>query len=244
MNETPQQPQDAMQQGSPQGHGQPSGAPQQGMPTGQGGPQGMLDPGADGIGSHRGGMGEQATGTQGMGATGQAGGPQGACMHHPGSGPQAAAAAPHAAAPGMGMHNAWGGPQAAAAAYGYAPYSGYYDTPPQGWPPYPYPPGYAPAQAGAAPNAFSTAMNDLAEQNGLGMFKNFLNLDDGDFWKGALVGAAVALLISNQDLRNSLIGGAAKTARAVKSKLGGGTGEQTQDSNDEQVEQTDQENEQ
>ena len=139
-----------------------------------------------------------------------------------------------------GMHHAWGGPQAA---YGYPPYAGYYAAPPLGWPP--YPPDVAASQPGTAPAGFSSAMNDIAEQSGLGMFKDFLNLDDGEFWKGALVGAAVVLLATNEDLRSALIGGAAKTAQAVKSGFGGLAGsaaDESQDSASDAVEQSDQEN--
>jgi hypothetical protein len=102
------------------------------------------------------------------------------------------------------------------------------------------PPGYAPpppsAAAGAAamPPGFSAAMGEIADKNGLGMFKDFLNLDDGEFWKGALVGAAIVLLMTNEELRNSLIGGATKTAEAVKSGLAGfGGGSATSDDGEE-----------
>ena len=114
---------------------------------------------------------------------------------------------------------------------GYAHQAGYHAHPGYGW--YAPPPGYGPppqAAPGAPPGVgandptmagLSAAMGDLAEKNGLGMFKDFLNFDDGEFWKGALVGAALVLLFTNEDLRNSLIGGAAKTAEAFKAGLGG-----------------------
>jgi hypothetical protein len=62
-------------------------------------------------------------------------------------------------------------------------------------------------------------MGNLADQAGLGMFKDFFRFDDGEFWKGAMVGAAVVLLLTNENLRDALIGGAAKTAEAVKSGM-------------------------
>jgi hypothetical protein len=65
------------------------------------------------------------------------------------------------------------------------------------------------------------AMQQAAEQNGLGGLKQFLNFSDGEFWKGALVGAAVVLLMTNEDLRDSLMTGAAKAAGAMKAGLGG-----------------------
>ena len=114
----------------------------------------------------------------------------------------------------------WGGPQGY---MGYPPpHYGYYQAP-YGMPGQPWqgvpngmnmgpPPGPdAATQAG-----FSAALGDMADKNGLGMFKEFLKFEDGDFWKGAVVGAAVVLLMTNENLRNSLIGGAAKTAEAMK----------------------------
>ncbi|MFP4154388.1 MAG: hypothetical protein ACOC00_07170 [Halothiobacillaceae bacterium] len=73
----------------------------------------------------------------------------------------------------------------------------------------------APEQAG-----FQAAFDQVAEQNGLGMLKGFFDTQDSDFWKGALVGAAAVMLLTNDHLRDSLIGGAAKTAGAVKSSFG------------------------
>ena len=98
-----------------------------------------------------------------------------------------------------------------------------YIPPPQ-YPPYGF---YAPPGAQAPPPppnpdqaGIQAALNDMADKSGLGMLKGFLNMDDGEFWKGALVGAAVVLLMTNEDLRNSLINSAAKTAEAVKAGFG------------------------
>jgi hypothetical protein len=71
--------------------------------------------------------------------------------------------------------------------------------------------------------AFEDMFNDLADKNGLGMLKGLFDFSDGDFWKGALVGAAIVMLMTNDELRNSLINGAAKTAEAVKSGFSGFT---------------------
>jgi hypothetical protein len=79
--------------------------------------------------------------------------------------------------------------------------------------------GPDPAMAG-----MQAAMNEFADQSGLGALKGFLNFNDGEFWKGALVGAAIVMLMTNEDLRGALLGGAARTANAMKSGLGG-TGE-------------------
>jgi hypothetical protein len=64
-------------------------------------------------------------------------------------------------------------------------------------------------------------MNEFADQSGLGALKGFLNFNDGEFWKGALVGAAIVLLMTNEDLRGALLGGAARTADAMKAGLAG-----------------------
>lgn len=73
---------------------------------------------------------------------------------------------------------------------------------------------------GSMQGGIASAMNELADRNGLGMLKGLLNFDDGDFWKGALVGAAVVLLATNEDLRNTLLSGAVKTAETIKSGIG------------------------
>jgi hypothetical protein len=70
-------------------------------------------------------------------------------------------------------------------------------------------------------DGFTAAMGDIADKSGLGHLKSLLSLEDGEFWKGALVGAAVVLLLTSEELRDSLIGGAAKTAEAMKSGLAG-----------------------
>lgn len=83
-------------------------------------------------------------------------------------------------------------------------------------------PGPGHAGGGAGPAAgLAAALGSLAEDSGLGMFREFLNFDDSEFWKGALVGAAVTLLLTNEGLRESLIGGAMKTAEAVKAGFDG-----------------------
>lgn len=124
---------------------------------------------------------------------------------------------------GMPPHPAWGMPY-----YGYPPAAPYMQQAPgfaAQMPPQPAAINPANAQAAnpgpADANGFAAALGNMADSSGLGMFKNLFNLDDGDFWKGALVGAAAMLLITNDGLRNSLIGGAAKTAEAVKAGLSG-----------------------
>ena len=58
------------------------------------------------------------------------------------------------------------------------------------------------------------------------MLKDFFSFDDGDFWKGALVGAAVVLLLTNENLREALAGGVAKTAAAAKAGFAAQGGEE------------------
>ncbi len=116
------------------------------------------------------------------------------------------------------------------------PYGAPWGAPPgYGWaPPHPPPGYYTPSgpegqpKVGGAPAGFAAAMGDIADKSGLGMFKDLFNWDDGEFWKGAIVGAAVVVLMTNEDLRNSLIGGAAKTAEAVKSGLAGFAADQAE----------------
>lgn len=96
--------------------------------------------------------------------------------------------------------------------------------------------GYAPGQAGAGqpggwgaemggagmagahPGAHAHAgqgrqagVSDLIEEiasggNGLNSLSRLLNFDDTEFWKGALVGAAALLLLSNESVQNALFG--------------------------------------
>jgi hypothetical protein len=183
-----------------------------------GGPATMAPP-PPGCAQAGGGPSPQAAG----GPPPHAGGQAGAAAPPPGG--QAGGQAGFGPQHGMyGMHQGPGGPQDYAAMYGYPPYPGYFAPPMGGW--QAYPPGYGPGPApgptaNAMPGGLGAAMGDIADKSGLGMFKDFLDLDDGEFWKGALVGAAVVLLMTNEDLRNSLLGGAAKTAEAVKSGLSG-----------------------
>ena len=150
------------------------------------------------------------------------GGPQGPAMgmgpgpHGPYMG-QDMGPGPFGPAPGPQHH--WGGPQGPGFAYGPPP--GAY-APGPGWSG--YPPGFGPQQGpGTGPVGpdLSAAMNEFADQSGLGALKGFLNFNDGEFWKGALVGAAIVMLMTNEELRDTLLGGAARTANAMKAGLAG-----------------------
>lgn len=166
-------------------------------------------------GSPGAGMGQGGPGFEGPGGPQGAGmgpGPHGPGMHH-GMGP-----GPFG--PGPGMQYQWG-PQGPGFAYGPPP-GAYGPGPGPGWGG--YAPGFGPQQPmGPDPAAagFSAAMNEFADQSGLGALKGFMNFNDSEFWKGALVGAAVVLLMTNDELRGALLGGAAKTANAMKAGLAG-----------------------
>jgi hypothetical protein len=141
---------------------------------------------------------------------------------------------------GPGMAPPWGMPPS-----GYPPRAAYAGQAVPGYPyhgqPYPAahpfaaapqhaPPGFqadpAAAQQASAAAGLSAAMGEMADKSGLGMVKGFLDFNDSEFWKGALVGAAVVLLVTNDELRSALIGGAARTAEAVKSGMSGMAGTQ------------------
>jgi len=124
----------------------------------------------------------------------------------------------------------------AAAGFGMPPFA----PPPYGFP-YPvyavppwacaWPPaaGVAPppaAAAGPAPDAAAPAgvmaqlMQDLVggngNGNGLSSLTQLLNLDDKEFWKGALVGAAAVLLLTNEGVQRALFRSAVKSRDAVQ----------------------------
>ncbi|MBK1647194.1 hypothetical protein [Rhabdochromatium marinum] len=119
------------------------------------------------------------------------------------------------------------GYEAAYGAYGYAPgYAppGYAPPPGAGYPPgYGEPgPGVAHGQPGAQDHTghgrqagVSQVIDELASGgNGLNSLSRLLNFDDTEFWKGALVGAAAVMLLTNESVQNTLFGGRAKNSRS------------------------------
>lgn len=68
-----------------------------------------------------------------------------------------------------------------------------------------YPPGAAQQYAAPSPEGYSF----------LG-----LNLSDGNFWKGALIGAAVTLLITNETVQRTIMMGVAKAYSAAQDGVG------------------------
>nr|MBS0020421.1 hypothetical protein [Gammaproteobacteria bacterium] len=118
----------------------------------------------------------------------------------------------HAYAPGPGPY--YQGGQGGVAGYPGQPVYG-------GYPPYP-PPGapvpWAVAQPGMG-HGISELMDD-ALKGDVNPSKLGRYLNDGDFIKGALVGAAVVLLLTDNPLRQALFRGTAKAAEKVKEGFG------------------------
>jgi len=124
----------------------------------------------------------------------------------------------------------FGMPPFAPPPYGF-PYPPYAPYPAYAAPPWmcamPPPAGVAPpaaVAAGPAPDPAAPAagmaqlMQDLANGNGnaLSGLTQLLNLDDKEFWKGALVGAAAVLLLTNEGVQRALFRGAVKSRDAVQ----------------------------
>jgi hypothetical protein len=53
--------------------------------------------------------------------------------------------------------------------------------------------------------------------NGLSSLTQMLNLNDKELWKGALIGAAVVLLLNNDSVQNALFKTGVRARDAVKS---------------------------
>jgi hypothetical protein len=56
--------------------------------------------------------------------------------------------------------------------------------------------------------------------NGLASLGRMLSLDDSEFWKGALVGAAAVLLLTNESMQDMLFKTGARAKEAVQSGAG------------------------
>jgi hypothetical protein len=130
--------------------------------------------------------------------------------------------------PGMiPSHGPYAAAQPPAAGMAAAGYGGHY-PPPMGLPPQ-YPPPQAAHAAGGQPGAGAHAgkgmqghMSDLVDDisnggSGLSSLGKMLNLDDSEFWKGALIGAAAVLLLTNEKVQDTLFKTGAKAKEAVKS---------------------------
>lgn len=129
----------------------------------------------------------------------------------------------HGGAPGMvgvpvqGGHPGYGYGQAAI--YGGQPVHHYY-APPVGMAGPAYPPqGGTGQRAGHARGAGVSAMvEEIANGgNGLSSLSKILDFDDKEFWKGALLGAAAVLLLTNESVQETLFRTGAKAKEKVKS---------------------------
>lgn len=111
----------------------------------------------------------------------------------------------------------------------------YYPPPPYAhYPPPPYHAGYAPplypphaaayppgATAAPPPHAAAPGakdwINDFSQGgNVLSGLGKMLNMDDSEFWKGALIGAGAVLLLTNESVQDMLFSTGAKAKDAVK----------------------------
>ena len=124
---------------------------------------------------------------------------------------------PGAMPPGYAYPGANYGPQPV---YGMPPQHPYYAAPPPmaGHPGFHTSAGGHPGQ-GQGPG-MSEVMEELANGgSGLSSLGKLLDFDDKDFWKGALVGAAVVLLLTNESVQNTLFRGGAKAKDTVMSGM-------------------------
>lgn len=106
--------------------------------------------------------------------------------------------------------------------------SPYAQTPPPYYAPYPpgYPPGNQGSQVpphggGASRPDINQLINGIAngDSNSLSSLGQIMNFDDKEFWKGALIGAAAVLLLTNDSVQRSLFRAGSKATQAVKSGM-------------------------
>ncbi len=123
-------------------------------------------------------------------------------------------------------HDYWSAHPASMGYPGGAPWGaspGYYGSPyPYPYSAYPHGP-QGPGQAGAHAR-HGAGMADLMEEiakggNGLSSLSKMLSLDDSEFWKGALVGAAAVLLLTNESVQEVLFKTGARAKQAVKAGI-------------------------
>jgi hypothetical protein len=76
------------------------------------------------------------------------------------------------------------------------------------------------------------------DSNSLSSLGQIMNFDDKEFWKGALIGAAAVLLLTNDSVQRSLFRAGSKATQAVKSgmeKVKTAAGEEPKGSDNEQA---------
>jgi hypothetical protein len=136
--------------------------------------------------------------------------------------------------PHPGMYPYPGMPPATGLPPGFDPYWAAYhaqaqaghSAPPHGMPHPGYAPGFGaiPAQPPVSGHGYGPrgpGMSELVEEisnggNGLSSLSKMLNLEDSEFWKGALLGAAAVLLLTNESVQGALFKTGAKAKSAVK----------------------------
>lgn len=130
---------------------------------------------------------------------------------YPGYGAWQAPTYPGGAGPAQAQAAWWGAPGGMPP----SPAGGYY--PHQAPPGYPMPPlgiGHGP-HGGAG---MSQLMQEIAGGgSGLASLSQMLNLDDKELWKGALIGAAAVLLLTNESVQNALFKTGVQARDAVRS---------------------------
>lgn len=155
----------------------------------------MSEHGMSGPGAGQGGEGGQGMRGQGMADAGQ------------GQGGMAQGGMPNMGG-AQGMHHAQ-------YAYPYMPHMAM--GPGYPMPPLPgYPPGMGQMTNPHAGQGMARAMQEMANGGGLSSLTKLLDFDDKDFWKGALVGAAAVLLLTNDSVQRALFRGAVKGRDAVE----------------------------
>lgn len=176
-------------------------------------------PGAQGVGGREAGPGM----SPGMGAA-----PMGGCGPDPAYGMYGAGFAQMPQHPaGMGLYGASSAHPAGPYYHGtYAsavpPHHMAYGAAPMGVPYGAAPgmgmhPGQGPSQVPGGGPAIAQVMSEIANGGGgLSSLGKLLNFDDSDFWKGALVGAAAVLLLTNESVQNALFKTGARAKDAVE----------------------------
>jgi hypothetical protein len=77
--------------------------------------------------------------------------------------------------------------------------------------------GHGQGQSQGQGQGMAQVMQEIANGgSGLSSLTKLLDFDDKDFWKGALVGAAAVLLLTNENVQRALFRGAVKGRDAVE----------------------------
>jgi hypothetical protein len=149
---------------------------------------------------------------------------------HPGMGPWAGYP-PDA----MGPQSGYGpGPMGPPPGYGYG-YGG-----PMGGPGFEQAGPHGPGAGHGHNPSMDEVFEELSNGGGLGGLGKLLDFEDTEFWKGALVGAAAVLLLTNESVQQSLLKSGVKARDAVEKGLGSLRAGGKADSDDEPAEKAEQ----